>query len=834
MKRGRPEGVLLDGELIRDRRTDLGLSQSAAAELARLGARTVRAAENGEPVSPDTAKMLASALGLAYLEVVKPSPRLVRERLEASGLAPVRPRDAWFPVEGESELHDAVLDPDVPVVCVEGPDGIGKSTLVRRVVEQVESRFPDGVVWVASGRLATREQLTRVRTEIAEALGFAGRMPDPALVSPEAFDQAFSLHFWRGRRMLVLDGLAEPDDLAAFTEGAATCVVVTTSRRWVADLLPGDRIALLPWDRDAIVQLLHSVAGAARFERDPEGTEAVLGLVGGLPLYARLAATGLQRARHRTLGDYVAHVRAALVAPQDALADPRDPVIRGLLDGVERTLTPEALQAVRDLALAGPGHFAERFAVAILGQPPARARAVLDELADAYLLRPVQTAMEEERLQLAAWATGAFGVPSAEAVTRMLRAGEGLLEALLRDDPRDSFEQLVATTRGLRANFDAVLHHLPAVVDAAPTPADLPAAPEPWLPGMERLPHILLSTVPLFRFAPPPEGGRWLTGGLVVARRTGDRDTEAQLAWLLGWWWLLRGEDPDAACAWADAAADLARGGPPDRAVSIAVHAAFLKVARRGYGHASPAFRSALELARTVPCSRAQLCSALLHAAGAAVFGRSAGSPPDWAAALSCLEEAEASCASPETPQERVLVRVARVNGAVARRALQREVDVQAVDEALAAVAAVLGDELFVVASARALVERLGGTPGFSMPDPVAALLQLEPHEGEAALQHLVELAGLLGAPEVGRPDDTVHDPELGHLGSWMVSGFPLGDRPGASVPLFLPLEPVRALLTGPSRASALRFVAAIRSPGHPAWRAIDGLSAPWGIQPRA
>ncbi|MCB9677678.1 MAG: helix-turn-helix transcriptional regulator [Alphaproteobacteria bacterium] len=816
-KRGRPEGVLLDGDLLRERRSDLGLSQSAVADLARLGARTVRGAENGEPVSPDTARLLASVLGLAYLEVCKPSSRLVREKLEASGLAPVRSRESWLPVPEEDALREALQDGSIAVVCVEGPDGIGKSALVRRVLSDVERSFPDGAVWVAADRLDTAARLHAVQLEIADCLGFRERLPDPGLVAPEAFEQAFAVHFWRGRRLLVLDGLLDPATHLAFVGDASARVVVTTSRRWVADSLDGVRVALHPWPRERILDLLGGIAGEERFARDPEGTDALLQVLGGLPLSARLAATGLQRARLRTLTDFATSMRAAL-AEVDPEGRTRDPLVRGLVDSVARTLGPEALHALREAGVFGTHHFAERALRIVLDRPDHEVRGILDELADAWLLQRVETSLERDRFQVAEWAVGVCGPPSDGAIERLFRGGPFLIDRLVeRSTFPEAFERLQIVTPGLLANFAIGLERLfPGLGEAAPDPAEVPDA-RGLSEALDVLPDILLRLLPLLRVSPPQEAGRWLTAGIAVARGT---DAEARLAWMLAWWWFLRAEKNGPACVWAAEAVRLA-AGEPDRQVSLAVHACLLHRVRTGYPGAMGAHEEAVALARSTGCSPLLRASALVHGAAAQVFGR--GGEDGLRAGLALLDEALEACPAEIGFREGVVHHAALLDREVVRAALGEVVDPERVATALGVVMQVLRPGSMLVASVTALARSLDAALDLPTPAPGSELGGAGPAEAEAALHGLVDHLGQMGA-DVGRVADGRDLARVGRVTAWITAGSPVSAEPDGSFVLFLPLDPVRQLLTNDAREAVLRFVAAVRSTDHPAYRALVAL----------
>lgn len=811
-KRGRPAGVVLHGGLLRDRRVDLGLSQAALADLSRLGVRTVRAAEKGDPVSPVTAQLLTTALGLAYVEALRPTPRLVRERLEAAGFAPVRRRDPW--VEGgDPTLAEALDDEEAWLVVVEGPEGAGKSSLVHQYLRERDSRHPDGVVWVSARGLEAPLRLDRVRAELADCLGFGGRLPDPTLVSPDAYSQAFAGQLWRGERLLVLEGVPDPDVVTAFTQGAEARVIATTSRRWVAESLAGMRVAVEPWPDDRILELLALYVGRARFDADLEGTQALLELIGGLPLYARLAATGLHRARHRTLADWVAQVRYTLQEATEGGAV-RDPVTSSLLSTLADTLGPTALRAVRDLGLAGEGTFGEPFAQAIVSGPMPRVREVLDELTDAYLLTVAPDLEGRPRFQLAGFAVGTLGEPSDEALSRVLSAGPALLAAWVENRDYAGAHRALSSIRPfLDAVLGGVLRRFPSLAAAARSPAELPARIEN-LSGLERLPEIVCGLAPWLRFSHPRDAGAWLSAALAMV--PDDSESASTLAWMLGWWWFNGAQDREAASVWANHAVAKATGA---RRASMVLHAGIVYRVRSGYRDLEGWRSQLLSTAGDPQVPGPLVAACFLQAAGVDLFG---STPPNWGSANEHLAQAADVLAGDPSPRARLLAGATVVNRAVVRHALGEAVDVEATDAALIAMLEPIPPEPVLWAAAQGVIGWLGGESSLSGPQAGPHYLRLDASGAEAALNNLHQVLALLGCEGLDRVDDSM---AVGaeRLGAWFISGSPVTAVPGVAFPLFLPMGPVRALLVD-TAPELLRFARASRAAAHPVVRALEGF----------
>jgi predicted ATPase/DNA-binding XRE family transcriptional regulator len=166
---------LVFGDLLRQHRNAAGLTQEELAGRAGLSVDTISLLERGEHRRPHryTMQSLADALGLSQPNRIRfeMAARMPAVRADAHGVQPTNLPPQLTPFIGrDREVEEArhrLLHPEVRLLTLTGPGGVGKTRLGLEVAGRVLDQFADGVGFVS---LAPISDPALVPSAIAQAL----------------------------------------------------------------------------------------------------------------------------------------------------------------------------------------------------------------------------------------------------------------------------------------------------------------------------------------------------------------------------------------------------------------------------------------------------------------------------------------------------------------------------------------------------------------------------------------------------------------------------------------------------------------------------------------
>ncbi|TDD75662.1 hypothetical protein E1293_28205 [Actinomadura darangshiensis] len=285
------------------------------------------------------------------------------------------------------ELADSAHGGTAPIaVVIEGMAGAGKTRLAVRAAHRFARRDRFGEIQLFADLHATDPR--RGPADPADVLEtFLRLLRVPAARVPHGTEGRAALFRARlhGRRaLLVLDDVADEEQVRPLLPGDPSCLAVLTSRRRLAGLDGVHRLDLDVLGPPESVQLLRRVVGADRADDDPGAAARIAARCGGLPLAVTLAARRLQTRPAWSL----AGLADRLDDDRRLLAELslRDRSVSATFAPSYLALPDEQRRLFRLLGLHPGTAFTPASAAALAGVPVADAEKALEVLLDEHLL----------------------------------------------------------------------------------------------------------------------------------------------------------------------------------------------------------------------------------------------------------------------------------------------------------------------------------------------------------------------------------------------------------------------------------------------------------------
>jgi tetratricopeptide (TPR) repeat protein len=316
-------------------------------------------------------------------------------QVAAPPIQPVHPSPSQLPPPtqltgraGDLEAMDAARGSRVIVIT--GQPGVGKTALAVYWGHQVQSDFPDGVLfadlhgYAPDGPASPREELAR----FLRALGIDSQQLPADLAELTAMYRSLTVD----RRLLVVldDALTAAQVIPLLPSSPASTAVVTSRFRLGGLVARGGRVIQLDrLDGDAALELLSRTMGDDRVLAEPHAARDLVELCARVPLAVCVAGARLAVRQRWPISEMVqalTHERQRLAA----LVLEDDMAVRSALDVSYQALEARVARLYRVMGLFPGVRFDSGVAGAAAVVARSEARRLLNSLADANLLDDVE------------------------------------------------------------------------------------------------------------------------------------------------------------------------------------------------------------------------------------------------------------------------------------------------------------------------------------------------------------------------------------------------------------------------------------------------------------
>ncbi|MFC0432661.1 tetratricopeptide repeat protein [Kutzneria buriramensis] len=286
----------------------------------------------------------------------------------------------------ELRVLDRTVGGQSRVVAVEGPGGVGKTSLVLHWLHRNVNRFPDGELYAdlrGFDPTGTPNSAGAVLHAFLLGLGVA---PEAVPTDVDARGALYRTLVAGKRIAVVLDNAADTDQVTALLPGSETCRTVVTSRNHLTGLaMSGAEVVSLDMmpDSDARKLLARSL-GEQPLGEEPEAVATILASCCGLPL--ALAIVAARTSRHLGLGVIATELRDSATRLDALDTGERASNLRAVISWSVSALDDRLSDVFSRLGIAPTSTITAAAAASLTALPPAAVGAALRELERKNLL----------------------------------------------------------------------------------------------------------------------------------------------------------------------------------------------------------------------------------------------------------------------------------------------------------------------------------------------------------------------------------------------------------------------------------------------------------------
>jgi DNA-binding SARP family transcriptional activator len=277
----------------------------------------------------------------------------------------------------------------VVITAIAGMAGVGKTALAIHWAHQIRDRFPDGQLYVNLRGFDPAGPAMEPAEAIRAFLDSFAVPPDRIPVDLDA-QAALYRSLLAGRRVLiVLDNARDASQVRPLLPGTPSCLVVVTSRNQLLSLVAADGAHPLGVDLLSAEQsrrLLIRRLGETRVAAEPAAVNEIIDSCAGLPLALSIVSARASANSRRSLEELAEELRETRGGLDVLDGGDQRTDLRAVFYWSYRALSTSAARMFRLLGLHAGPEIGAAAAASLAGIPPARARALLAELASAHLV----------------------------------------------------------------------------------------------------------------------------------------------------------------------------------------------------------------------------------------------------------------------------------------------------------------------------------------------------------------------------------------------------------------------------------------------------------------